>query len=477
MPTTLPTVLGSWSTGDGPLYRRLAAGLRAAIERYDLTPGTQLPPERDIAEQLAVSRTTVVAALDLLKQEGWLEARQGAGTWVALRSDSLGVSPEGTVFSSFPVQRLLRATSRPSAGLIDMASAAFSEHIGIDAALASLGGTVPASGIGYLPYGHPELRAAVARDLTDRGLPTVPGQILVTTGVAQAITLLAQLFLPNQEPAVVESPTWTGVLDAVSAHGSRLWSLPVDADGARVDRLPDAVSRSRAHLVFLTPDFHNPSGAQLPLARRERAAALAHDLQVPLVENLALSWLRLGKTPVLPPIASWSPDRWVVTVGSWSKLVWAGLRVGWIRSSEPTVDRLARLKAVADNGTPVLSQLVAARLVDQADALAEIRRGQAEAGLAALTAALRDRLPDWTFAQPAGGLSLWARLPGGSAYELAQTALRHGVDLSPGPVFCADESHQDHLRLPFVAPPAVLIRAVDRLSQAWAEYRSERGLR
>ncbi|WGX98162.1 PLP-dependent aminotransferase family protein [Nocardioides sp. L-11A] len=470
----LGDVLGPWASGAGPRYVQLAAAVRAAVERYDLAPGTRLPPERQIADSLGVSRTTVVAALDRLKQDGWLEARQGAGTWVATRGETLGVSPDGAVYSSYPVQRLLRSTREPAPALIDMASAAFPEPAGVTEALATLDLDPGGIGMGYLPYGHPDLRAAIASHLSARGLPTVPSQILITTGVAQAITLLAQLFLPNREPVVLENPTWTGTLDAITAHGSKIRSLPVDDQGARVDLVPDAIAKSQADLVLVTPDFHNPTGAQLTLGRRRRLAELAHDLQVPVVENIALAGLHLGDTPLLPPIASFSPDRWILTVGSFSKVVWAGLRIGWVRSSEPTIDRLARLKAVADNGTPVLSQLVVLGLIDRFDELAAGRRAHAEKGLATLTAALAERLPTWRPKPPVGGLSMWTQLPHGSAHEFARVALHHGVDLSPGPIFCADESHHDHVRLPFVAPPAVLVEAVDRLAAAWADYERER---
>lgn len=470
----LDEVLDGWDSGSGPRYLQLAGAFRAAMERYDLAPGTRLPPERQIADALGVSRTTVVAALDALKQDGWLEARQGAGTWVAARQVALGVSPDGAVYSSYPVQRLLRSTREHSPGLIDMASAAFPEPLGVSESLSSLALDVSAVGMGYLPYGHPDLRAAIASHLSSRGLPTVPSQILVTTGVAQAITLLAQLYLPNREPVVLENPTWTGALDAIKAHGSKIRSLPVDDQGACVDMVPDAIAKSQADLVLVTPDFHNPSGAQMPLKRRKRLAECAHDLQVPVVENIALAGLELNGTPVLPPIASFSPDRWIITVGSLSKVIWAGLRIGWVRSSEPTIDRLARLKAVADNGTPVLSQLVALELLDRFDDLAAARRDQAQAGLATLTAALAEQLPSWLPVQPVGGLSMWTQLPHGSAHEFARVALHHGVDLSPGPVFCADESHQDRLRLPFVAPPPTLKEAVTRLATAWHVYEHER---
>jgi DNA-binding transcriptional MocR family regulator len=159
-----------------------------------------------------------------------------------------------------------------------------------------------------------------------------------------------------------------------------------------------------------------------------------------------------------------------VTVGSWSKVVWAGLRIGWIRASEPTIGRLARLKAYADNGTPILSQLVVAQIIPRFDEIAAIRRSQIVTKSAALTDALTRMLPSWTWKRPDGGLSLWVRLPAGSAYELSQVALRHSVEFSPGPVFCPDESHQNHLRLPFVGSPEMIEESVDRLRSSWEMY-------
>jgi DNA-binding transcriptional MocR family regulator len=377
--------------------------------------------------------------------------------------------PQTDVFATYPIQRLLRATRYPIDSLLEMAAATFFEPLGVQEALRDID-LSDLRGAGYLPYGHPGLRTALAEDLTARGVPTVPGQLLITTGIWQAIALLTALYLPNGEHAIVENPTWTGLLDVLRAHGAGIRSAPVDAEGVRVADIEEALRRSRANAVFVTPEYHNPTGAQLSLARRKELAAMAERFELPLIENLGLQGLGLGRPSPLPPIAAFSPDRWVVTVGSWSKVVWAGLRIGWIRASEPTIGRLARLKAYADNGTPILSQLVVAQIIPRFDEIAAVRRSQITTKYAALTDALTRMLPSWTWKRPDGGLSLWVKLPAGSAYELSQVALRHSVEFSPGPVFCADESHQNHLRLPFVGSPEMIEESVDRLRSSWELY-------
>ncbi len=158
-------------------------------------------------------------------------------------------------------------------------------------------------------------------------------------------------------------------------------------------------------------------------------------------------------------IATFSPDRWIVTVGSWSKVVWAGLRIGWIRASEPTISRLARLKAYADNGTPVLSQLVAAQIIQRFDAVAAVRRSQIATKMRRPHRRSHENATELDVETPgrrsfaldpvAGRIRLW----------LSQVALRHSVEFSPGPVFCPDEGHQNYLRLPFVGSPEMIEEA------------------
>ena len=465
--------LGVWANAKGPLHRQLAGALREAINRHDLLPGSRLPAERELAHALAVSRTTVVTALNQLRDENLVVSRLGAGTWVTTPSKDIDVRiPATNVFATFPVERLLRATKYPIESLFEMAAATFFDPVGLQESLREID-LADLQGAGYLPYGHPVLRTALAEDLTARGLPTVPAQLLITTGIWQATTLLTALYLPNGEHAIVENPTWTGLLDVLRAAGARIRSAPVDDEGVSVTDIEEAIQRSRANLVFVTPEYHNPTGVQLSPARRQQLVSVAERFEIPIVEDIGLYGLGVGKPTSVAPIAALSPNRWIITMGSWSKMVWAGLRIGWIRASEPTIGRLARLKAYADNGTPILSQLVAANIIPRFDEIAAIRRAQLATRYAALTDALTTMLPSWKWKRPDGGLSLWVRLPAGSAYELSQVALRHSVEFSPGPVFCPDEGHQNFLRLPFVGTPQMIEESIDRLRSSWEMYTAQ----
>jgi DNA-binding transcriptional MocR family regulator len=171
-----------------------------------------------------------------------------------------------------------------------------------------------------------------------------------------------------------------------------------------------------------------------------------------------------------PPLAAYAPDQPVLTIGSLSKILWPGLRVGWIRAPEPIVQRLARLKSAMDLGSPITTQAVAARLLGALDEVRALRRQQLKPRRDLLASLLGARLPDWTFRLPQGGLFLWVKLPAGDAREFAQFAVRHGVLTLPGSTLSADESHTAFLRIPFLAEPETLRRGVDRLATAWRAF-------
>jgi DNA-binding transcriptional MocR family regulator len=160
----------------------------------------------------------------------------------------------------------------------------------------------------------------------------------------------------------------------------------------------------------------------------------------------------------------------VLTVGSLSKLFWGGLRVGWIRGPEPLIARLARIKVVSDLSSSMVSQVVATRVLARAKELVALRRKQVRAGLEHATGLIAKHLPEWAYRRPAGGLSLWVRIPAGDVGELSEAALRRGVAIVPGTVNSPEGRWPDHLRLPFVAAPETMEEGIRRIADAWAEY-------
>jgi DNA-binding transcriptional MocR family regulator len=292
----------------------------------------------------------------------------------------------------------------------------------------------------------------------------------VTTGAQQAIGLVTTLLGEAGQNVLVEEATYPGALDQVRGGGMRPVGVPLDSGGVVVDALEDLMERVRPRFVYLVPVHQNPTGSILSRARSRRVAELSARYRVPLVEDLALRDLRLSERPLPEPIAAHDPEALVISIGSMSKVFWAGLRVGWIRAPRPFVERLMRLKIMADMGTGVLSQVVAAAALPRLDEAVAERRAGLVAGHAALAEALGRRLPDWTWETPPGGCILWVRLPGGDAREFAQVAQRYGVSIVPGQVLSPDGGHADRLRLPFVAEPAVLEEAARRLALAWGLY-------
>jgi DNA-binding transcriptional MocR family regulator len=466
---------------DGPLYRSLADGLKRAIDRGEVPLGTVLPPERTLARSLSVSRATVVSAYDRLKSEGWLESRRGSGTWVraprsmtpagvdAVATARLFLSEDGLVQRSGPGEHV---DDRDD--LVDLSVAAVAGTPTVDRLLSSVTLeqiTALTEHHGYLPQGLRALRDAVSQRFTTMGLPTGPEHVVITTGAHQAISLVARQTLRQGDPVIVESPTFPGALDVFRRFGARTFPLPVDEHGARTDVLAELMARSEPKLLYVSPHFHNPTGAILSEERRIQIGALAAEHGTVVLEDLAMSEVALDEQTLPPPIAALAPDDAAVhTIGSTAKLFWAGLRVGWIRSPADWGARMLATKTVADLGTPLVSQLLAVSLLAHADEVLAERRAELRPRRDLLCELIETSLPDWTFTCPTGGLSLWLTLPEGNADELAEVALRHGVVIVPGPALSVDDGNRRCLRIVFTAPEADLREGVRRLTAAWAAY-------
>lgn len=467
-PIELASRLGRWSAGRGPLYLLLAGRLRALIDDGDLPPGTPLPTDRALAAGLSAGRTTVVAAYDLLRDEGRLVRRQGSGTWVA------GV-PAGPLNATEPTVNpvFLHLLDPPDhvaqfacAGPTGAPPAVISAY---RSALTRLGGP----DLGYHPAGHPRLRAALAERYTARGVPTTPAQILITTGGQQGLALLARALIAPGAEVLVQAPTYPGALEIFRESASAL--VPVSNT---IAAYAGALAR-RPAMAYLIAFCHNPTGWTLPPEERAEIVAAALAGNVPLVVDDVLAELSFPSRPPLSgaagasptPMAALAPDAdALITVGSLSKLVWGGLRIGWVRAQPALIGRLARLKAVIDLGSGVLDQLAAVELIARLDTLIEERAALLAERHDHLSTELREHLPEWRFEPAGGGQTLWVRLPHGDAASYAQVALRQGIAVLPGGSLDPSGGSNDHLRIPFVAEPAVLSAGVRAMAGAWRGF-------
>ncbi|MFD0690447.1 MocR-like transcription factor YczR [Actinomadura fibrosa] len=455
-----------------PVYAALAQAVRGLVLDGRLALRTRLPAERDLAAALGVSRTTVTAAYDRLREEGYVESRQGAGSWTALppvrmsSAEPRTVAAGGRYGMAYPppegVAFIDLGCATPGAPSIFGAA--------VDAAVAEL--PRYSSGPGYEPAGLASLREVIADGYTARGVPTRADQIVVTTGAQHAFTLLTQTLVEAGDAVMVERPTYPHALGALRRRGARLVPVGVN-EGWDLDLVAGGMRQAAVRLAYMIPDFHNPTGHLMPAAERAALVDAARRADAFLVADETFAELAHDPAaPREPALASFDTGGRVVTIGSASKLLWGGLRIGWIRTTAPLARRLVLAREPFDMASPVLDQLIVRELLLRVEEIRAERARDLVAGRDALAGALRERLPGWEFRPPAGGMSLWVRLGAPVATQLAEASERLGVRVVAGPVFGMDGVLEDYVRLPYVLPPATLRTAVERLVLAYREVES-----
>lgn len=447
-----------------PAYRALADGIRLLVQEGRIPVAARIPAERELAAALSVSRTTVAAAFAALRAEGYLDSRRGAGSWTAV--------PAG---SPLPTGGIVPLPPETAESVIDLGCASLpAPEPWLSRAVQSV---LPdlrshARTHGAYPAGLPSLRKALADRYTARGVPTMPEQVMVTTGAIGAVAAACQLLVNRGERIAVESPGYANVLEHMRRSGARLvpvavapalggWELPAWRQAFR-----DAAPR----MAYATADFHNPTGALADEDQRRDLVRAARAAGTVLVVDETMVDLLLEPQREMPrPVSSFDPGgSGVITVGSASKTFWSGLRVGWIRAAPDTIRRLVSSRAHSDLGSPVLEQLVVAWLLTGGgwDQVITERRQQIRGYRDDLVAAVRRELPAWEFQVPDGGLTLWARTGGLSGSRIAEAGERLGVRVPAGTLFGVDGAFEGFVRLPFTIGGALADEAASRIAAA-----------
>jgi len=323
----------------------------------------------------------------------------------------------------------------------------------------------------YSPPWEP-LREWIAGFIRSKGIACQPDEVFLTNGAQQGMALLSRLLLDRGQPAVIERVTFTGVQQVTAGRGAAVRLLPTDLEtGADMDALEEALRQEpRPRLIILIPDFHNPLGVSLSEEKRRRAASLAATYGVPLLEDDPYSPLRFeGRT--VPPIKAFDTAGMVLYIGSFSKLIAPGIRLGWIVSPAELATPLTVLRESIDLESSTLMQRAVAMFLSEGRLEPHLARLTAANRLRrdALTAALKEHLGDiaaWT--RPEGGLFVWVTLPQDiDTLECFEAALKRKVAYIPGAAFDVAGGSHNTLRLNFsnVSPERIAI-AVERLAQA-----------
>ncbi|WP_049562010.1 aminotransferase-like domain-containing protein [Nonomuraea sp. SBT364] len=457
-----PRLLGDWRVGDGTLAKQLAVAIEKAVHDGRLPLGVRLPAERLLAGELGLARGTVAACYHLLRAEQLIITRTGSGSTTRLPPrlhDRLSpwASDRGQAGRSGAALDLTRA--EPAAPFDELLQAV---HAAAD--------TLPAALLHDTAGGHgpSTLHTAIADAYCAQGFATHGEHLLLTSGADAALSLLSAAYLRQSSRVVLDSPTYPGALAIFRAAGARLVAQPLRSSGWDIPALDRTLQAARPSLTYLIPDFHNPTGLLMSEEERGelRRRLRAHDTVVVFDETMRDLDLR-GHAIAPPRTVTRAGDRNVVHVGSLSKVLWPGLRVGWIRAHPDVIHRLAALPLAAALAPSPFDRLVAAQLVEHQATILDRRRAQLRIQRDHLVSRL-SALPWCRFQIPQGGLSLWLELLDIDSSRLASRAASLNLSLTPGFYFSPDGALGHYLRLPFTLPPEALDAAVDRLTEAHA---------
>lgn len=485
-----------------PLYLQIRSQIRQLILANELPSGFRLPPERKLATTLGVNRTTVVNAYHELVADGLIQPHVGKGTIVSVSqtsdpslegftnaydSEALRVPVQPLSWQNFYTRQSERMHNPVLASILDE----ISEEDQISFALGSPAGEyyplkefreiskeVMCSGnwqaFEYGPtIGHFPLRQYLADWLSLRGRHTQVQTIMITSGSQQGLELLTKIFLEPGDYIVMEEPSFLGAIGVFKASGAHILTVPLDEEGLRTDVLEQILSRHRPKFIYTIPTFQNPTGIAMSLARRHQLLKLAYQYHVPIVEDDPYSELYYENQP-LPSLKSLDEHEHVIYLGTFSKMLFPGLRLGWCVAVPPVLEQLSLAKQHVDLHTSTTSQWMMTEFCNRGllDKHLPIVRTYYKRQRDAMVTALTEFAPQglaWTI--PEGGYYLWCELPPGmKAAALLTKAAQKKVTFVPGNAFYINTGGKDRIRLCFSRHSEITIReGIFRLCEAMME--------
>ena len=458
-----------------PLYRQISQRLQEAILSGELPAGTRLPPERTLAQELGVNRTTIMHAYNALSSAGLTEGHVGRGTVVKhgyFRSEDdyndhatpswlLGLSTNGDALIGPDIQALseLSSTKEPKQEMISLAQGTPpADMLPTDLIRLTIERSLSKdreSALGYCPVeGLQSLRRNLALRMRRRGVRVDIQNILILSGSTQGLGLIGRFLLTPGDEVVVEVPTYLGAIQTFRALGAHIIGIPTDNEGMRVDMLEAILARRQPRFIYTMPTFQNPSGSLMSPERRHRLLLLANRYQIPIIEDDPYGELYFGEQAPLP-LKAQDTNGNVLYLGTCSKILAPGLRVAWLVASETVIERLGLYKQTFDLNTNALGQWTIAEMIRCGmldEHLMQVRPYYARK-LHLMLEAIKMYCPtDIRISPPGGGMHLWCRLSGNiRARNLLREAAHEGVTFACGELFHVDGGGHYSIRLSFAS--------------------------
>ncbi len=457
-----------------PIYQQIVNQIKRQISIGDLPAGTRLPAVRHLAFMLGVTRLTVHNAYAELQADGWVEATVGRGTFVkagleveALLAQHLEHHRHRLHYCS-DMHRLLNtgtllalAYAVPDISLVPSTQIleAFNQIKSDAAALLHYGGQ----------DGDHELRIELTEHLKERGINTLPDNILITSGATQGLALITQTLAQRGDKVLVEVPTYLGQMKVFNVMGVEPVGVPMDEEGVIIEKLIDAIEKHKPKFISLIPNYHNPTGVLMSEERRLAVLDIANHYRIPIVEDDVYGLLTYEEKAPLALKALDKTDN-VIYISSVSKTVAPGLRIGYITANAQLLDKFTQLRWATElGGTPLMHRALAiffreGHFKHHMKRILPIYKERRDAMLSAL----RRYMPTHsTWTSPRGGLCIWVKLPPKGQYnDLYPAALMRGIVYTPNEAFFTEYSDEYYMRLCFGSQdPSTLETAIHVLAE------------
>lgn len=458
-----------------PLYQQLIQYCQQEIAQGNWLVGQTLPAQRTLAKQLGVNRSTISLVYQHLQAAGLISGHRGGGTTIISNTWSLLMQQKnlnwadyvesGPFNANLPTIQTINRTEfstplRLSTG--ELAPGLLPKKL-FQTALHQVSDQL--TQLNYLPpQGDLNLRQQLAKELERWQIHATPTQILITSGSLQALQLISVSLLNQQATVYTENPTYLKSLEVFQSAGIQLVGLPLTGNGLAYWQLPETPAQQ---VLYTIPSFHNPTGQVMTLEQRQALLTFAQKRQLPIIEDTAYQDLWFT-TPPPAPLKALDQTGAVIYLGTCSKNLAPGLRLGWVVASEPIIQRLADVKMQTDYGASSLSQSTYAAILAQPAYqayLTGLRQQLAQRCQAALDALETYLTPYATWQAPTGGFYLWVKFdPRLNLTRLFQAAQQQGVLFNPGTVYSFRKSQA--IRFSFAyAEPADFRRGIQILAQ------------
>ncbi|MEH7463009.1 PLP-dependent aminotransferase family protein [Bacillus thuringiensis] len=441
-----------------PIYQQVVDYIERRIMYGELPPGSFLPSERKLAEQLHVNRSTITTAYNELRAMGIVESTTGKGTRVS--THMWGVSPKftpnwrgfvegGTFLPNLPLLRYIREQVQQNENIIDFANGELGCDLFPHQQLQTILHEQPLTQ--SLSYDHPQgylpLRQAVATYMKEHlQIDATEQSIMITSGAQQALHLIVQCLLNPGDAVAFESPSHCYSLPLFQSAGIRIFPLPVDEHGIHPDDVYELHRKHRIKMIFLNPNYQNPTGTLLHPKRRETLLSLCADLRIPIVEDDPSSLLTLEKKEqACATLKSIDTNGTVIYVHSLSKMIAPGLRIGWLVAPQSVVERLSDARHQMELGLSIFPQWLMQQFFETVPFETHLQQLRSEliqkrnvlAG--ALQHSLKEEL---SFSLPTGGIYIWGNLQQPiNEKQLIIQSLKQQVAFMPGSIFGARDGY------------------------------------